>query len=50
MRLFQETFGASVLRAQKHVMAIVQPSMNMALLAPERSSARGCIHNCEGIC
>ena len=50
MRLFQETFGSSVLLALKHDMAIVQPSMNMALLALERSSASGCIRNYEGIC
>ena len=50
MTLFQETFGSSVLLAQKHVMATVQTSMNMALLALERSSARGCIHNYEGMC
>ena len=47
MRLFQETLGASVLLAQKRVMADVQSSMNMALLALERSSARGCIRNYE---
>ena len=50
MRLFQETLGSSVLLAHMRVMADVQSSKNMSLLALERSSARGCIRNYEGIC
>ena len=49
MGLFQETPGASVLLVLSVSWLMYSSSMNMSPLALERFSARGCIHNYEGI-
>ena len=50
MRLFQGTPGASVLLVLSLSWLMYSSSMDISPLELERFSARGCIHNSEGIC